>query len=90
MPAPVHLLGGYSTGMHSFRTLAQFLNARGYRTSNNRPFTESSISTVLNNRFYIGQAVYDRGQPDEGVVDGVHQVPEEVRELWAKCTAKIK
>ena len=85
MPALVHLLGEYSTGMHSFRTLAQNLNAKGYRTSNKRPFTESSISTVLNNRFYSGRAVYHRGQPDEGVVDGVHQIPEGVRELWAQC-----
>ena len=52
MPTLVPLLTEYATGIHSFRTLAGTLNAEGYLTSNNRPFTESSISTVLNNRFY--------------------------------------
>ena len=85
MPVLIHLLGEYATGMHSFKTLAQDLNAKGYRTSKNQPFTESSISTVLNNRFYSGMAIYHRGQPDEEVFEGVHDVPEEVRELWAKC-----
>jgi len=85
MPALIHLLREYSIGKHSFRTLARILNAKGFLTSNNRTFTESSISTVLNNRFYSGKAVYHRGQPDEEVTEGVHEVPEEVRELWSKC-----
>ena len=85
MPTLVHLLTDYATGIHSFRTLAGTLNAEGYLTTNNRPFTESSISTVLNNRFYSGKTVYHRGRPDESVVEGAHDVPEEVRELWAKC-----
>ncbi len=43
------------------------------------------ISTILNNRFYEGKAVYHRGRPDERVVDGAHDVPEEIRELWLRC-----
>lgn len=75
MPALTHLLKGYASGDLSFRTLAQDLNAKGYLTSDGRPFTESSISTVLNNRFYDGKAVYHRGRADEEVRDGVHQIP---------------
>ncbi len=82
MPALLHLLGEYATRRHSFRSLARDLNSKGYRTSHNRPFTESSISTVLNNRFYEGKAVYHRRRLDEEVYEGAHEVPEEVTSLW--------
>ena len=85
MPALLAALRGYAGGKHSLRTLSQELNARGYSTGHGKPFTESSISTLLNNRFYDGKVVYHRGQPDEQVIDGVHEVPEEVRELWLQC-----
>ncbi|MBI4415740.1 MAG: recombinase family protein [Euryarchaeota archaeon] len=85
MPALLVLLRGYASGTHSFRTLAQELNAQGYQTSDGKPFTESSISTILNNRFYEGKVVYHRGKPDEKVREGVHEVPEEVKQLWLRC-----
>ncbi|MDP6131221.1 MAG: recombinase family protein [Dehalococcoidia bacterium] len=85
MPALLQLLRGYASGDHSFRTLAQDLNAKGYRTAANRSFTESSISTALNNRFYEGKAVYHLGRSDEEVRDGAHKVPEDVRALWRRC-----
>ena len=78
-------LRGYAGGKHSLRTLAQELNAQGYSTGDGKPFTESSISTLLNNRFYESKVVYHRGRPDEQVIDGVHEVPEEVRRLWLRC-----
>ena len=81
MPAPLALLRGYASGDHSFLTLAQELNARSYHTSDGNPFTESSISTALNNRFYSGKVIYHRGKPDERVIVGVQDVPEEVVEL---------
>ena len=85
MPVLMNVLKGYASGKHSFRSLAQDLNSRGYRTSDGRPFTESSISTILDNRFYDGEVVYHRGQSDEEVIPGVHEVPEEIKELWARC-----
>ena len=85
MPALLAALRGYSSGIHSFRTLAQELNVQGYRTATGKPSTESSISTILNNRFYEGKVVYHRGQADEQVIDGAHQVPEEVHDLWDQC-----
>ncbi len=85
MPALLHLLRGYTSGKFSFRTLAQDLNSKGYQTSDGRPFTESSISTVLNNRFYDAITVYHRGRPDEQIRDGIHHVPPEVRDLWRRC-----
>ncbi len=57
MPALIHLLEGYASGQLSYRALAQDLNVKGYLTSDGQPFTESSISTVLNNRFYAGEVV---------------------------------
>ena len=85
MPTLLAVLKGYATGSHSFRTLAQELNVQGHRTTSGKPFTESSISTILNNRFYEGKIVYHRGQPDERVIEGAHEVPKEVRDLWERC-----
>ncbi len=43
------------------------------------------MKQVLGNRFYEGKVVYHPGEPDEEVRDGIHEVPEEVKELWLKC-----
>ena len=85
LPALLAALRGYAGGEHSLRPLAQQSNVQGYSTGDGRPFTESSISALLNNRFYEGKVVYHRGQPDEQVIDGVHEAPEEVRKLWLRC-----
>ena len=85
LPALLAALQGCAGGKHSFRTLARELNAQGYSTGDGQPFTESSISTLLNNQFYGGKVVYHRGRPDERVIDGAHEVPVEVRELWLQC-----
>ena len=81
VPALMALLREYAMGKHSFRTLAQSLNAKGYRTTKGKPFTESSISTTLNNLFYMGKIVYHRNRADEEVIEGDHVVPEEVGTL---------
>ena len=85
MPVLLEILKGYASDKHSFRTLAQELNSRGRRTGRGQPFTESSISTILNSRFYEGVVVYHRGRGDERVIPGAHQVPQEVKELWLHC-----
>ena len=85
MPVLLAVLEGYSSGKHSYRSLAQELNSKGYRTTDGRPFTESSISTILGNRFYNGEVVYHRGKSDEVIIPGAHEVPEEVKDLWTRC-----
>ena len=85
MPALLMLLGDYATGQFSFREVADRLNAQGFKTRSGGPFTAASIRGVLSNRFYEGKLVYHEGLPDEVVVDGVHEVPSEVRDLWLKC-----
>ncbi len=85
MPVLVAVLKGYSSAKHSYRSLAQELNSKGFRTSDGRPFTESSISTILANRFYNGEVVYHRGQSDEEVFLGAHEVPDEIKKLWTRC-----
>ncbi len=83
--ALIHLLQEYSTGLYSYDTLAEHLNACGYRTRLGDLFTSSGVEVVLSNRFYEGKAVYHEGKTDEDVRDGKHIVPEEVRSLWIKC-----
>ena len=85
MYALLALLRGYSAGNHSYRTLAQELNARGFRTKRGHPFTEGSIAVVLSNPFYIGKFRYHMGKEDEELREGTHSVPMEVRDLWLRC-----
>ena len=85
MPALVMLLRDYATGNFSFRDVADRLNAQNFRTRTGRPFTGASIRDVLDNRFYEGKVVYHQGLPDEVMVDGAHEVPSEVKELWILC-----
>ena len=85
MPALVLLLRDYATGNFSFRDVADQLNAQNFRTRTGRPFTGASVRDVLDNRFYEGKVVYHQNQSDEVVVEGTHEVTQEVKELWIKC-----
>ena len=85
MPALLALLEGYASGEHSFETLAQELNARDLRTSYANTFTQSSVNQVLSNPFYEGKFFYHRRRYDEELRDGVHIVPDRVKELWQRC-----
>lgn len=76
------VLEGYASRKHSFRSLAEELNTQGHRTSHGKPSTESSISNILNNRFYQDEVVYHGGRSDEEEFPGAHDVPEEIKELW--------
>ena len=64
--------------------MADRLNANGYRTRSGRPFTGASVRDVLANRFFEGKVVYHQGLTDEVVVDGTHEVPPEIKDLWTK------
>ncbi|MCH8960649.1 MAG: recombinase family protein, partial [Bacteroidetes bacterium] len=79
------LLRGYQTGGHSYQGLAEQLNAQGYRNREGKPFTKGSVEHVLGNRFYQGKAVYHPGKVDEEILEGEHEVPEEVAALWLQC-----
>lgn len=85
MPVLLELLRCYVTGHYSYLTLADHLNGLGHRNREGRPFTRGSIEQVLENRFYVGKAVWHPGEPEEQVRDGSHEVPAEVKELWLKC-----
>ena len=85
MPVLLELLRGYASGDYAFGSLARALNAKGRRTTKGLPFTESSVSNLLSNRFYEGKVTYRKGRPDEQVIEGAHEVPDEVRTLWQQC-----
>ncbi len=85
LEALLALLQGYASGQHSYQTLADHLNAQGYRNREAKPFTKGSVEHVLSNRFYEGKVVYHPDEPDEEVKEGAHEVPEEVRRLWLQC-----
>ena len=85
MPALLELLRCYASGCYSYQTLADHLNAQGYRNREGEPFTEGSLEHVLSNRFYEGKVVYHPGKADEEAREGNHEVPEEVTVLWLKC-----
>lgn len=85
MPVLLHLLRSYASGNKSFTEVANELNALGHRTARGNPFTLSTISMVLNNPFYSGRFYYHKGRRDQQLIEGVHEVTEEVRSLWQKC-----
>jgi hypothetical protein len=85
MEALLTLLRGYASGKYSYLSLAETLNAQGYRNREGDPFTKGSVEHVLKNRFYLGKVVYHPGGADELERDGIHEVPDEVRDLWLKC-----
>ena len=85
MPILLSLLRDYSTGGYSYRDVAERLNAQGFRTATGQTFREASIRDVLSNRFYDGKVVYHAGKSDELITEGVHEVSEEVKDLWVKC-----
>jgi len=85
MPALLMALREYNTGKLSYSQVANYLNAKGYRTRTGKLFTGYNIRDILSNRFYEGKVVYHKGLPDEKIVDGCHEVSQEVRELWLGC-----
>ncbi|MBN2074541.1 MAG: recombinase family protein [Dehalococcoidales bacterium] len=85
MPALLLALREYATGDFSYFEVADHLNAHGYRTRYGRLFTGYNIKEIMANRFYDGRVVYHQGLPDEIVFEGIHEVPEEVKNLWNEC-----
>jgi hypothetical protein len=85
MEALLTLLRSYASGEYSYLSLAEALNAQGYRNREGDPFTKGSVEHVLLNRFYQGKVLYHPGKADEVVLDGIHEVPDEVRDLCLRC-----
>ena len=85
MPSLLMALQEYATGKYSYKDVAEHLNAKGFRMRTGNLFTGYSIRDIMANRFYKGKVVYHEGLPDEKIVNGCHEVPPEVRELWLTC-----
>ena len=85
LPIPLMALRQYATGQNSLNEVAIKLNSNGYRSHDGNRFTAHSIKDILHNRFYEGKVVFHRGSPETKVIDGIHEVPPEVKELWLKC-----
>ncbi|RJQ43356.1 MAG: recombinase family protein [Gaiellales bacterium] len=67
----------YATGNYSYRSLAEELNSRGYRTRNKQkqpnPFTHKNVQVIIGNHWlYRGYLVIHKGQENEEIVKGVH------------------
>lgn len=70
LEALLALLRGYASSKHSYQTLADHLNAQGYRNREGKPFVKGSVEHVLSNRFYEGKAIFHPGEVDEEVKEG--------------------
>lgn len=60
----------YAAGSTISEILAH-LNAQGYRTRQGRPFTKSSLNTVLKNEKYIGRYIYKDLIDDEDAIPAI-------------------
>ena len=85
LPILLMALRQYATEQYSLNQVAMQLNSSGRRTNNGNRFTAHSIKDILHNRFYEGKIVFHRGSQETKVIDGIHEVPTEVKELWLKC-----
>jgi site-specific DNA recombinase len=77
----------YVTGQFSYQDLADFLNARDYKTLNGRRFAKDTIADMIRNRFYAGQIVYkqgEHGQEAGEIFEGRHE-PIISQDLWEAC-----
>ncbi len=82
-PIPIQAFEFYATRQHSYATVADALNAVGYRTSTGGLFTKFQVEEMLKNLVYIGQ-VRCNGQ----VFPGAHQ-PLISQELWDAVQVEI-
>lgn len=55
----------FLTGLYSDLDIARQLNDKGYRTSNDSPFSKDTVRSMLQNKFYIGLVTY-KGAPYPG------------------------
>jgi DNA invertase Pin-like site-specific DNA recombinase len=85
MPALLIALREYASGKVSYREVADELNSHGFRTNTGKLFTGYNMRDILTNRFYEGKVVYHQGLPDEKIINGFHEVSDEVKELWLHC-----
>ena len=85
LPVLITALRDYASGNFSQREVADHLNSLSYRTRSGKLFTGHSIKDVLSNRFYQGKVIYHEGLSDEEIIDGCHEVSQEIRELWLEC-----
>lgn len=76
----------YVTGLHSYMTLADLLNDRGFRTREGKRFAKDTVADMIRNPFYAGKVVYKEGKRgDVGeIFDGQHQAIISL-ELWERC-----
>lgn len=51
----------FITGLYTDLDIARRLNDKGYRTSNDAPFSKDTVRSMLQNPFYVGQVSY-KGQ----------------------------
>ena len=56
----------YADG-HTIAEICDHCNSRGYRTANDKPFTRSSMNTMLTNKKYIGIYVFDDIEIEDGI-----------------------
>ena len=48
----------YSTGEHSYSSIADLLNQHGYRSTSGRLFSRYTVREILRNRIYLGEVSY--------------------------------
>ena len=80
-PVLLELLICYSTGSCTYAGTADRLTSLGHRNRMGRLFTKGIIEHILSNRFYDWKAVYHPGRPAKQVTEGIHEVPDEIKEM---------
>lgn len=58
----LYLRGDGTTGPLGVKSIASWLNGRGFRTKNNGRFGSGTVHKILTNRTYVGEYIFNRGE----------------------------
>lgn len=75
-----YIYEAYSTG-HSYKAIADMLNASHVKTTRNRPFESRAIAYILHNPIYCGML-----RKKDAIIRGIHE-PIISDDLWLSCQA---
>ena len=94
----------YGNQKYTYNDMAKELNARGYKTKSGNEFSASSFNSILTQRKYIGEYVYNRrvaksltgkynshaNKPEDEIVRIPNAVPRIIDdETWGKVQARL-
>ncbi len=77
----------YATGQYSYQKVADYLNAHGYTSRQDNPFSKDTVADIIRNPFYKGKVRYREGRRDQerDMIKAGHHEALVSEALWEAC-----